>query len=305
MRPAPFIPVFVRSATSDDLPAIARIHNEGIADKATLDTEPKTDSDMTTWWAARGGRYTALVAEDRAGSIVGWAALNSYSHRCAYSGVAELSVYVARRARRTGVGSTLLGELEKRAKQNAFHKIVLFAFASNAGGQRLYRKLRYRDVGVFAEQGMLDGRFIDVLAMEKILKPSVLFVCRHNTGRSQMAEAFLRHFVGDDVEVASAGTIPADQPHAGVVAAMAQVGIDISHARPKLIDPALLARADRIITMGCDVEDVPRIDADWGLPDPKGQSLERVIEIRELVCQKVRELAKELARTPLGSRAIS
>ncbi len=300
MRPAPFIPAFVRSATADDLPALRRIHNEGIADKATLDTEPKTDPDMATWWAAHGDRYAVLVAEDRAGSIVGWAALNSYSHRCAYNGVADLSVYVARSARGTGVGSTLLGELEKRAKQHAFHKIVLFTFASNAGGQRLYRKLGYRDVGVFAEQGTLDGNFIDVLAMEKILKPFVLFVCRHNTGRSQMAEAFFRRFAGDEVDVASAGTIPADQPNAGVIAAMAEVGIDISRARPKLIDPALLARADRIITMGCDVEGVPRIDADWDLPDPKGQPLERVVEIRQLICQKVAELAKELVRTPVA-----
>jgi len=135
--------------------------------------------------------------------------------------------------------------------------------------------------------------------MEKLLKPFVLFVCKHNTGRSQMAEAFLRRFVGDDVEVASAGTIAADRPDPGVVAAMAKIGFDISHARPKLLDPALVERADRIITMGCDVEGVPRIDDDWGLPDPKGQPPERVFEIRDLVCKKAGELAKELLRPVL------
>jgi len=295
---APFIPASTRSAIADDLPAIRRIHNEGIADRATLDTEPKTDADMATWWSAHDGRYTVLVAEDRDGSIIGWASLNPYSHRCAYNGVADLSVYVARNARGTGVGSTLLGELEKRAKKNAFHKIVLFTFTSNTGGQGLYRKLGYREVGVFHEQGTLNGQFMDVMAMEKILKPSVLFVCRHNTGRSQMAEAYLRHRLGDQVEVASAGTIPADQPNAGVVAAMAEVGIDISRARPKLIDPVLLARADHIITMGCDVDGVPRIDADWGLPDPKGQPPERVREIRDMVAQKVVDLLPTLA--PIG-----
>lgn len=127
-------------------------------------------------------------------------------------------------------------------------------------------------------------------------KPFVLFVCKHNTGRSQMAEAFLRRFVGDDVEIASAGTIEADRPDPGVVAAMAELGIDISGARPKLIDPTALARADRVITMGCDVEGVPRVDDDWGLPDPKGQSPERVREIRDLVCRKAGELAKDLFR---------
>ncbi len=126
------------------------------------------------------------------------------------------------------------------------------------------------------------------------MKPFVLFVCRHNTGRSQMAEAFLRHIAGDRVDVMSAGTIPADEPNPGVVAAMAEVGIDISSARPKLIDPGVIARADRIITMGCDVEGVPRIDDDWGLPDPKGQPPDRVREIRDLVRAKAEALGKEL-----------
>lgn len=127
-------------------------------------------------------------------------------------------------------------------------------------------------------------------------KPFVLFVCRHNTGRSQMAEAYLRQFSGSAVEVASAGTEAADAPNAGVVSAMAEDGIDISTARPKLIDSAIAARADRIITMGCDVTGVPRIDEDWGLPDPKGQTPERVREIRDMVRSKAQALAAELSR---------
>ena len=132
--------------------------------------------------------------------------------------------------------------------------------------------------------------------MEKLVphKPLILFVCRHNTGRSQMAEAYLRHFAGDAVEVASAGTEAADVPNAGVVVAMAEDGIDISAARPKLIDPAVARRADRVITMGCDVQGVSRIDADWALPDPKGQPLERVRQIRDLVRSKAKALAAEL-----------
>jgi arsenate reductase (thioredoxin) len=124
-------------------------------------------------------------------------------------------------------------------------------------------------------------------------KPFILFVCRHNTGRSQMAEAYLRHFAGDAIEVASAGTEAADVPNAGVVAAMAEDGIDVSSARPKLIDPREAARADRVITMGCDVQGVPRIDDDWGLPDPKSQPPERVREIRDAVKAKARGLADE------------
>lgn len=124
--------------------------------------------------------------------------------------------------------------------------------------------------------------------------PFILFVCRYNTGRSQMAEAYLRAFVGDAVDIASAGTEVADAPDPGVVAAMAEDGIDISHARPKLIDRDVAARADKIITMGCDVAGVPRIDADWGLPDPKAQPIERVREIRNLVKSKAQALADEL-----------
>ncbi len=125
-------------------------------------------------------------------------------------------------------------------------------------------------------------------------KPSVLFVCRHNTGRSQMAEAYLRRLAGDRVTVASAGTIAADAPDPGVVAVMAEDGIDISMARPKLLDAENVRQADRIITMGCDVEGVPRIDDDWGLPDPKGQALERVREIRDMVKAKVQTLVTGL-----------
>ena len=110
-----------------------------------------------------------------------------------------------------------------------------------------------------------------------------------------MAEAFVRKLGGEAIDVASAGTIAADRPDPGVVAAMAELGIDISRARPKLLDPEVMTRADRIITMGCDVEGVPRIDDDWGLPDPRGQVLERVRAIRDDVYRKVRELIAQLS----------
>lgn len=126
-------------------------------------------------------------------------------------------------------------------------------------------------------------------------KPLVLFVCKHNTGRSQMAEAYLRHFAGDSVDVASAGTIAADKPDPGVVAVMAEDGIDISAARPKLLTQDAADRAKLIVTMGCDVQGVPRIDDDWGLPDPKGQPPERVREIRDMVKAKAQALAEKYA----------
>jgi phosphinothricin acetyltransferase len=293
---AVFAAVVVRKAELTDLNAVRDIYNQGIEDRiATLDEDLKTEAEIAKWYGEHELRYSVLVGE-RDGRVVGWASLNPYSHRCAYRGVADLSIYVERGHRGTGVGTALLRSIERTAIHAQFHKIVLFALSTNVGGRSLYEKLGYRVVGTFNEQGRLGGRYVDVIAMEKLVKPLVLFVCKHNTGRSQMAEAFLRRFVGDDVDVASAGTIAADRPDPGVVAAMAQIGFDIVHARPKLLDPALVERADRIISMGCDVEGVPRVDDDWGLPDPKGQPPERVAEIRDLVSSKAEELARELLR---------
>ncbi len=161
--------LFVRPANEEDLEAILTIYNQGIADRiATLESEEKDLAYMADWFREHGGRYAVLVAE--AGSqVVGWASLNRYSHRCAYTGVADLSVYVERGWRGRGVGRTLLQHLEGVARQNRFHKIVLFTFPFNALGQGLYRRSGYREVGVFRNQGILDGAFVDVMAMEKLL----------------------------------------------------------------------------------------------------------------------------------------
>jgi L-amino acid N-acyltransferase YncA len=161
--------LFIRPARAADFEEIARIYNQGIEDRiATLETGPKDPRALGEAFAQRGARYECVVAE-RGSKILGWASLNPYSHRCAYDAVADLSIYVERSARGTGVGTRLLEDLEQRARDRAFHKIVLFAFASNAQGLGLYRKRGFEKVGVFREQGRLDGRFIDVLAMEKIL----------------------------------------------------------------------------------------------------------------------------------------
>jgi L-amino acid N-acyltransferase YncA len=160
----------VRSARAGDLAAIRAIYNEGIADRgATLDLDPKTEAEIVDWFAARSDGHYAVVVATREDAIVGWASLNPYSHRCAYANVADLSIYVARAARGTGAGTLLLRAVEDVARCNGFHKIVLFALTVNAAGQRLYRKAGYREVGIFREQGVLDGRFVDVIAMEKLL----------------------------------------------------------------------------------------------------------------------------------------
>lgn len=159
----------IRFVQPEDLDAVLHIYNQGIEDRiATLETEPKSFSYIEDWFDGHRGRYKALVAERR-GEIVGWAALNPYSQRCAYDGVADLSIYVGREHRGIGVGTPLLSALEDQARQQDFRKIVLFTFPFNEAGQRLYRKSGYRIVGTFEKQGMQDGQEIDVMIMEKQL----------------------------------------------------------------------------------------------------------------------------------------
>lgn len=125
----------IRKAISADLPFILTIYNQGIEDRiATLEQDLKEMSDIEIWFQEHQGRYSVLVAESK-GEIVGWASLNPYSHRCAYQGVADLSVYVDRACRGKGIGGLLLQALEKTAKENSFYKIVLFTFPFNELGQ--------------------------------------------------------------------------------------------------------------------------------------------------------------------------
>lgn len=159
----------IRKATEQDLPEITEIYNQGIVDRiATLEDQPKTDEEVKNWLFNRAPRYTVLVIETEA-KIVGWASLNPYSYRCAYKGVAELSIYIHRDWRGKGLGKQLLQKIEEHAKQNAFYKIVLFTFPFNVLGQSLYKRLGYREVGTFYNQGILDGKFVDVMAMEKMI----------------------------------------------------------------------------------------------------------------------------------------
>jgi len=128
-------------------------------------------------------------------------------------------------------------------------------------------------------------------------KPSVLFVCVHNAGRSQMAAAFLTHLAGDKVEVRSAGSAPADSIYPAVVEALKEVGIDISHEQPKVLTTSAVEQSDVVITMGCG-DACPFFPGkrylDWVLPDPAGQGVADVRPIREQIQKLVEELIPTL-----------
>ncbi len=160
--------LMIRDAEREDAAAIARIYNEGIEDRATLETEPRTPAERAEWLAARGPRNPVLVAETL-GELVGWGSLNRFNARAAYDHVADFSLYVARARRGTGVGTALLTALEERARALAYHKMVLAGFPTNPAGMRLYQRRGFQTVGTYREQGMLDGAWVDVIVMEKIL----------------------------------------------------------------------------------------------------------------------------------------
>jgi phosphinothricin acetyltransferase len=160
----------IRDATSDDASAIARIYNQGIEDRvATLETQSRTSEERAEWIAMRGPRHPVLVAVDDECVVVGWASLNAFNPRPAYDHVADFSVYVARDQRGRGIGDALLGALEARARELEYHKLVLAAFPTNASGMRLYERHGFATVGIYREHGRLDGGWVDVIVMEKIL----------------------------------------------------------------------------------------------------------------------------------------
>ncbi|KJY36622.1 arsenate reductase ArsC [Streptomyces sp. NRRL S-495] len=130
---------------------------------------------------------------------------------------------------------------------------------------------------------------------------SVLFVCVHNAGRSQMAAGFLRHLAGDRIEVRSAGSLPGDRINPAAVAAMAELGIDISDQKPKVLTTGAVRASDYVITMGCG-DACPYFPGkkylDWRLEDPAGQGVEAVRPIRDGIKTLVEGLIAEIDARP-------
>ncbi|SDR85902.1 arsenate reductase ArsC [Paraoerskovia marina] len=137
-------------------------------------------------------------------------------------------------------------------------------------------------------------------------RPSALFVCVHNAGRSQMAAGFLRALSGGAVEVRSAGSMPADQINPTAVEAMLEVGIDIRDEQPKVLTTDAVQASDAVITMGCgDVCPVfpGKRYEDWALEDPAGQGIEAVRPIRDEIRGRVLALIEQLGVTPVTAQA--
>ncbi|RCK71065.1 arsenate reductase ArsC [Desertihabitans brevis] len=137
-------------------------------------------------------------------------------------------------------------------------------------------------------------------------RPSVLFVCVHNAGRSQMAAGFVRALSGGAVEVRSAGSMPAEQINPAAVEAMAEVGVDLRGQQPKVLTEDAVHASDVVITMGCG-DACPYYPGkryeDWQLDDPAGQGVEAVRPIRDEIRRRVEELLTSLDVTPATTPA--
>ncbi|OXR43365.1 Glutaredoxin arsenate reductase [Nocardia cerradoensis] len=129
------------------------------------------------------------------------------------------------------------------------------------------------------------------------MKPSVLFVCVHNAGRSQMAQGFLTHLAGDRIDVRSAGTEPADRINPVAAEAMREAGIDITTGAPAVLTPGAVRLSDIVITMGCGdtCPYFPGVDyRDWQLDDPAGRDIDAVRRIRDDIRSRIEDLIAEL-----------
>jgi L-amino acid N-acyltransferase YncA len=161
--------ITVRAAAERDAEAIATIYNQGIKDRiATLETELRTPEERRAWMAARGSRHPVVVAE-AGGQVIGWGSLNPYNPRAAYQHVADFSVYVERGWRGKGVGRRLLERLIELARAIGYHKMMLAAFPFNESGMALYERMGFVRIGICREMGLLDGKWVDTVIMEKLL----------------------------------------------------------------------------------------------------------------------------------------
>jgi L-amino acid N-acyltransferase YncA len=155
-----------RLATTADAAAIARIYNEGIADRVgTFETRPRTAEDIRKWF---DGVHPVVVVED-GGPVIAFASCTAYRPRECYAKVAEFSVYVARDRRGAGAGRVALERLVGDAKAAGLHKLVSRIFPENAASRAMCRAAGFREVGIYRDHGQLEGVWKDCVIVERIV----------------------------------------------------------------------------------------------------------------------------------------
>jgi L-amino acid N-acyltransferase YncA len=159
--------ITIRGAVRADAARIAEIYNEGIRGRgATFETRERTETDILTWF--ENARYPILVAE-RDGDVLGWVAASGYRPRECYSGIAEFSVYVEARARGRGIADALMREFLPALEAAGFWKVLSRIFPENAASRALCARHGFREVGTYEKHARLDGRWRDVVIVERPL----------------------------------------------------------------------------------------------------------------------------------------
>ena len=155
-----------RLATAADAAAIARIYNQGIEDRsATFETRLRATAEVAAWF---DGRHPIIVVEEE-GQVIAFAATFAYSPRACYAGIAEVSLYVERSARARGAARLAVTELLGAAEAAGFWKLVARIFSDNLASRRVAEALGFREVGIHEKHGCLDGRWRDVVVVERLI----------------------------------------------------------------------------------------------------------------------------------------
>ena len=164
--------ISIQEAMAGDAADIARIYNQGIEDRgATFETEPRS-AEAIAGTLASSGRFPTLVAVD-GGVVLGWASLSPYRPRACYAGIAEFSIYLDRTARGRGLGRQLLLALVDAAREHGYWKLVSRIFPFNAASRGLCRSCGFREVGVYEKHGRLDGQWLDVVIVERLIPENI------------------------------------------------------------------------------------------------------------------------------------
>ena len=168
--------IHIRIASVEDAAAIAEIYNQGIEDRvATFETEPRSAEDQQAWLRAIAGRYPAVVAQID-GEITGWAGAGPYRDRECYRGIGEFSIYVRRDWRGRGVGDLLVVALISEAERLGLWKLLSRIFPFNEASRALCRKHGFREVGIYEKHARLDGRWLDVVIVERLISANLYAV---------------------------------------------------------------------------------------------------------------------------------
>ena len=156
-----------RSASQDDAPILVQIYNEGIEDRVgTFETRPRTVQDVLAWF---DGVHPIIVVESEGAGVIAFASTSSYRSRECYAGIAEFSVYVARQARGRGAGTVAMRALLEAVKTAGIWKLVSRIFVENDASRRLMASMGFREVGIYQKHAKLDGRWRDVVIVERLI----------------------------------------------------------------------------------------------------------------------------------------